>query len=46
MITLVLAVQQDPSFWDMVPHDPASMFIYVLVLAAGIAIWRANRKKG
>ena len=46
MIPLVLAVQQDSSFWEVVPHDPASMFIYVLVLAAGVAIWRANRRKG
>jgi len=29
-----------------VPHDPASIFVYVLLIVSGVLIWRGSRKKG
>ena len=46
MITFVSLFQQDAPLWDGIPLDPASVFVYILLLVSGIAIWRAGRKKG
>ena len=42
----VFLFQSDAALWDVVPHDPASLFIYVLLLVSGVVIWRASRNKG
>lgn len=45
-MSVMFLLQQNDTPWAGIPHDPASLFIYFLLLASGIAIWRGSRKKG
>lgn len=41
--TLVSELPVDSVTYAAVPTDPASIFVYVLLLVAGIGIWKGSR---
>lgn len=49
MHAVAILVQGDGLTWTevvaQVPHDPAAIFIYLLLFASGVAIWLSGRGK-
>ena len=41
----MLLIQHQAVLQASIPYDPASIFVYVLILLSGLAIWRGSRKK-
>lgn len=37
------------TFWDIItdiPHDGTAIFMYVMLVAAGVVLWRLNKRSG
>lgn len=47
---MLLAIQEEGITFTKIlrgiPTDPAAIFIYLIVVAAGLAIWWGGRRKG
>lgn len=47
LVTSFLALQDDGSTWTRiladVPHDAAAIFVYLLIVASGVAIYLGSR---
>lgn len=47
MYNLLLILQENQPLWKTIvtgiPHTPAAIFLYLLLAACGVVLWRAHR---
>jgi hypothetical protein len=47
MFNFMLLLQTEESLWlkivTGIPHNPAAIFLYLVLVACGVVLWRAHR---